>query len=52
MKKLLMALALLGFAAGAWAACTSTVLTGPDGRTILCVACCDDQGRNCVTTCN
>lgn len=31
-------------------ACTTQVVTGPDGRTMTCVTCCVGQG-NCQTNC-
>lgn len=51
MKKLAVLLGLAGVAFAAYAGCTTQVVSGPDGKTLSCVTCCDAQGRNCVTNC-
>lgn len=34
----------------AWASCSMSTFTGPDGRTLMCVTCC--VPGLCQTTCN
>ena len=51
MKRLLIAVLLLGAAGAAWAGCRYWTYTGPDGRTIFCTTCCYPGGA-CDTTCN
>ena len=50
-KKIIAGLAVLLLAGIAYASCTTQVVNGPDGKTLSCVTCCDQSGKNCVTNC-
>lgn len=50
MKKLLVAISLMLAATAVYAACTTTTIFLPDGRTMICTTCCYAYG-NCTTTC-
>ena len=51
MFKTMIALILIGVAAGAYAMnCTQTTLITPDGRVMVCRNCCDGNGH-CQITC-
>lgn len=44
-------IALFLTAMAVYAGCTTQVVSGPDGKTLTCITCCDAQGKNCVTNC-
>ena len=47
--KTLIALAMLLYAAVAWANCTSYTIMGPGGKIVFCTQCC--YSGNCTVTC-
>lgn len=50
MKKVLLAIAGLGFATAVYAQCTTQTITMPDGKMMICTTCC--YYGNCNTFCN
>lgn len=50
MKRIAIAIAMLTFAAAAYAACRTITILKPDGTIVICQECCNSNG-NCTITC-